>query len=77
MSKPSENSAMDQENLRIPSPNRGRANTDAIRNALCDSTNDDEEPSSKRTKFIQLTPAQLSEILTSCSSQLLSNLSPG
>jgi hypothetical protein len=59
-----------------PQPLRGQRVTDAISAVLHDSTNDTDEPEAKRGKYIKLTPNQLSQILTSCSSQILTALTP-
>jgi hypothetical protein len=65
------------ENFRTPSHQQGWTVTDAINNALHDTTNDDEEPNPKHSKYIKLTPDQLLQILTDCSSKILSFFSPG
>jgi hypothetical protein len=45
--------------------------TDTISAALQNSTNDDDEPEAKWGKYIHLIPDQLSQIFTTCFSQVL------
>ncbi len=54
--------------IATPPPLRGQQVTDAISAVLHTATNDTDEPEAKRGKYIKLTPDQLSQILTSCSS---------
>jgi hypothetical protein len=57
----------------------GQQVTDVILNALHSESNtndDDAEPNAKQTKYIRVTPDQLSKIVMPCSSNLLQSLTP-
>jgi len=61
----------------------GTAITDSIRSImdLMEGTNDSDDPAAKHTQYLKITPEQLSQLITACSSQveqqlLTSSISP-